>query len=123
MFHNYLFSTNSNLQCFSLSAVLIIAGSFLINNPKLILGVIAFGVIISLFTWAMISLINKLAELFKELANMGIKCVLSNNYTEYIQELYKDYTIIVLNRNNTWGATGKQGKKVPECLILSYKEL
>ena len=66
---------------------------------------------------------KELADTFKELSDMGIKCVLSNSYTDYIQELYKDYTIIVLNRNNTWGATGKQGKKVPECLILSYKEL
>ena len=63
---------------------------------------------------------KELADTFKTLADIGVKCILSNSYTDYIKELYKDYTIIVLNRNNTWGATGKQGKKVPECLILSY---
>lgn len=62
---------------------------------------------------------TELRDYFKALSDMGIKCILSNNLTDRIRELYAGFRIEVITRNNTWGATGKQAKKVPECLVFS----
>jgi DNA adenine methylase len=63
---------------------------------------------------------RRLAKLFKELANKGCYCMLTNHNTPLIRELYKDYTIDVVevkrmvNRN----ANERTGTEV---IIRNYK--
>ena len=39
---------------------------------------------------------RRLAECFKELTKRGVKCLLSNHNTTFINELYKDFNIKVI---------------------------
>lgn len=60
-----------------------------------------------------------LADLVKELTEKGCYCFVSNNHTEYIEDLYEGFEIIDIHRQNTWKATAKnKSEKVPECLIF-----
>lgn len=50
---------------------------------------------------------RRLAKLYKELSNRGVYCMLTNSNTDFIKDLYKDYTIEIvdvkraINRDST----------------------
>lgn len=61
----------------------------------------------------------KLAELFKELTNRGVYCILTNHDTPLIRELYKDFTIDVVDVRRSINRKGS-GRKGTEVIITNY---
>lgn len=63
---------------------------------------------------------RKLAEVFAELTNKDCLCMLSNSYTPFILELYKDFRIetVLANRAINSDANGRGGIK--EVVVLNY---
>ncbi|WP_322935106.1 DNA adenine methylase [Mycoplasmopsis felis] len=62
----------------------------------------------------------RLFKVFQELDKKGVKLMLSNHNTEFIQNLYKDYKIFVVHakRNINWKGDGRGA--VEEVLIINY---
>lgn len=56
----------------------------------------------------------RLAEVFKELSDYGVYCMLTNHDTELIRELYKDYKIteVEVRRSINRNGDGRKGKEV-----------
>lgn len=54
------------------------------------------------------------------LSNLKGKFVLSYNDCEYIRELYKEYSTIVVNRNNNLVSKNGKGRKFGELIIKNY---
>lgn len=56
----------------------------------------------------------RLAEVFKELSEDGVYCMLTNHDTELIRELYKDYKIteVEVRRSINRNGDGRKGKEV-----------
>ena len=63
---------------------------------------------------------TRLARVFKELSNKGVKCMLSNHNTKFINELYKDYDIHVINARRNINSKGDGRGKVEEVIIINY---
>jgi DNA adenine methylase len=61
----------------------------------------------------------RLADLFKDLTNRGVKCMLTNHDTDLIRELYKDFTIteVEVSRNINRNGSDRKGK---ELIITNY---
>lgn len=64
---------------------------------------------------------KRLAECFKELTNRGVKCLLSNHNTPYIQELYKEYHIQIINAKRIINSKASERGFVEEVLISNYE--
>jgi DNA adenine methylase len=60
---------------------------------------------------------NKLFEIFKALDNRGCKLLLSNSYSDYILNLYKDYEINVLKARRSINSNAKRRGMIREVLI------
>ena len=54
------------------------------------------------------------------LDNIKGKFILSYNDDEFIRELYKDYNIIGVERNNTLAANTTNSEKFKELIIKNY---
>ena len=65
------------------------------------------------------SLQYKLADEFKRLSDLGVKCMLSNSDTPLLRELYKSYTIRELNVTYMINPNSNDLKRT-ECLVLNY---
>ena len=64
---------------------------------------------------------RNLAVIVKSLVSKGCYCLVSNNKTELIQNLYKDYKIIDIFRGNKFQRVGNnKDKSVLECLIKTW---
>lgn len=63
---------------------------------------------------------RRLAELFKDLTNRGVKCMLSNHNTKYINELYEGFNIEVIRARRNINANGSRRGTVEEVLITNY---
>lgn len=63
---------------------------------------------------------KRLADCVKELTKRGIKCMVSNHNTKYIQELYKDFNIKIIHAKRIINADGKNRGTVEEVLITNY---
>lgn len=62
---------------------------------------------------------ERLANLVHELVAKGCYCLISNNRTDLIEDLYSDFDIIDITRNNKWQRVGNdKGKKSLECLVV-----
>lgn len=61
----------------------------------------------------------KLAEIFKELTNRGVYCILTNHDTPLIRELYKDYTIEVVDVRRSINRKG-DSRTGTEVIITNY---
>ena len=61
----------------------------------------------------------RLAEVFKELSDYGVYCMLTNHDTELIRELYKDYKITVVDVRRSINRNG-DGRKGKEVIITNY---
>ncbi len=62
----------------------------------------------------------RLAKVYKELADKGCYVMLSNHNTEFINELYKDYNIHVIEAKRNINANGKKRGKVEEVIVTNY---
>lgn len=63
---------------------------------------------------------TRLKECCDLLTKKGVKFLLSNSSTEFIKELYKDYTIIEVDANRNISASVKGREKVKEVLIKNF---
>ncbi|MEI2462363.1 DNA adenine methylase [Mycoplasmopsis felis] len=62
----------------------------------------------------------RLFKVFQELDKKGVKLMLSNHNTEFIQNLYKDYKIFVVHAKRNINSKGDGRGTVEEVLIINY---
>lgn len=62
----------------------------------------------------------KLRDLCNELNRRGVKFLLSNSSTEFIHELYSEYTIEIIRAKRTINSVGSSRGEVDEVLIRNY---
>lgn len=62
----------------------------------------------------------RLAEVFKDLSSKGVKVMLSNHNTKFINELYKDFNIHVVEARRNINSKGTGRGKVEEVIITNY---
>ncbi|MDE8125352.1 Dam family site-specific DNA-(adenine-N6)-methyltransferase [Erysipelothrix rhusiopathiae] len=62
----------------------------------------------------------RLSTVFKELSNRGVKVMLSNHNTKYIQELYKDFNIEIIFAKRMINSKANGRGNVEEVLITNY---
>ena len=63
----------------------------------------------------------RLANCFKDLTNRGVKCMLSNHNTKFINELYKDFNIHIVNAKRMINANASGRGNVKEVIITNYE--
>lgn len=63
---------------------------------------------------------KRLADLFKKLSNKGIKVMLSNHNTSYINELYEGFNIHVVNAKRMINSNSNGRGNVEEVIITNY---
>ena len=63
---------------------------------------------------------ERLANLYKELTEKGVKCLLSNSDHPFSRELYRDYEVISLQAKRSINSNGKGRGKVGEILVKNY---
>ncbi len=63
---------------------------------------------------------KRLAECFKDLTRRGVKCMLSNHNTAFINELYKGFNIHVINAKRMINANASGRGAVEEVIITNY---
>lgn len=63
---------------------------------------------------------RRLAECFKELTRRGVKCMLSNHNTEFINELYKGFNIKVISVKRMINSDASGRGPVEEVIITNY---
>ena len=64
---------------------------------------------------------ERLADIFKELYKKGVYVMLSNCNTPFIQNLYKDYHIHVIEAKRSINAKGNKRGNVEEVIITNYE--
>ena len=62
----------------------------------------------------------RLFNCYKELDKKGVKVMLSNHNTTFINDLYKDYNIIVVNAKRSINSNGNKRGYVEETIITNY---
>lgn len=62
----------------------------------------------------------RLADCFKDLTNRGVKCMLSNHNTAYINELYNGFNIQVIKAKRMINANAAGRGAVEEVIITNY---
>lgn len=65
---------------------------------------------------------ERLAKVYKELADRGCYVMLSNHNTKLVHELYKDFHIHVIEAKRNINANGKKRGKVEEVIITNYEK-
>lgn len=65
---------------------------------------------------------ERLADIFKELDKKGVYVMLSNCNTPFIQNLYKDYHIHIIEAKRSINAKGNKRGNVEEVIITNYEE-
>ena len=63
----------------------------------------------------------RLAECYKDLTKRGVKCMLSNHNTKFVNELYKDFNIHVVNAKRMINANANGRGNVEEVIITNYE--
>lgn len=63
---------------------------------------------------------ERLRDLCISLTDRGVKFLLSNASTDFINELYKDFTILEVGANRAINSDGAKRKKVQEVLVRNY---
>ena len=63
---------------------------------------------------------HKLANLFRELDSRGIKLILSNSMTEFIQSLYSDFCITTVLAKRSVNSKGDKRGQISEALITNF---
>ena len=62
----------------------------------------------------------RLFNCYKRLDKLGVKVMLSNHNTPFINELYKDYNITVINAKRSINSVGSKRGYVEETIITNY---
>ena len=62
----------------------------------------------------------KLYEVFKELDHRGCKVMLSNSYTRFILDLYKEFRIIEVKAKRAINSDATKRGEIKEVLVLNY---
>lgn len=62
----------------------------------------------------------RLRDTFAELANRGVKVMLSNSDCSLIRELYRDFKIYEISASRSINSDGKKRGKISEVLVTSY---
>jgi DNA adenine methylase len=62
----------------------------------------------------------RLFNCYKKLDKLGVKVMLSNHNTSFINELYKDYNITVITAKRNINSNGSKRGKVEETIITNY---
>ncbi len=65
----------------------------------------------------------RLSEVFKKLDKKGVYVMLSNHNTKYINDLYCDYNIHVIEAKRNINSNGKKRGKVEEVIITNYETI
>jgi len=63
---------------------------------------------------------KRLAKVFKDLDNRGVKVMLSNHNTEFIRELYSEFNIKVINARRSINSVSSGRGSVEEVIITNY---
>ena len=63
---------------------------------------------------------RRLADCFKDLTNRGVKCMLSNHNTAYIDELYNGFNIQIIKAKRMINANAAGRGAVEEVIITNY---
>lgn len=63
---------------------------------------------------------RRLADCFKDLTNKGVKCMLSNHNTAYINELYNGFNIQIIKAKRMINANAAGRGAVEEVIITNY---
>lgn len=63
----------------------------------------------------------RLANCFNDLSNRGVKCMLSNHNTKFINELYKNFNIHVVKAKRMINANASGRGNVEEVIITNYE--
>lgn len=63
---------------------------------------------------------KRLAKVFKDLDNRGVKVMLSNHNTEFIRELYSEFNIKVINARRSINSVSSGRGNVEEVIITNY---
>lgn len=63
----------------------------------------------------------RLSEVFKELSKKGVYVMLSNHNTKFINELYKDFHITIVNAKRMINSKADGRGDVEEVLITNYE--
>lgn len=66
---------------------------------------------------------RRLFNTFVELTNKNVKCLLSNSDTEFIRELYKDFTIHTVKATRAINSDASKRGKITEVLVDNYSHL
>lgn len=61
-----------------------------------------------------------LAQTVKDLHANGVKVLLSNSYTDFIRDLYKDFTIEAVNANRNINSNAKKRGAIQEALVRNF---
>jgi DNA adenine methylase len=62
----------------------------------------------------------RLAKVYAELDKKGCSLMLSNSYSEFILDLYKDYNIKIVNAKRMINSNGQKRGAISEAVILNY---
>ena len=63
---------------------------------------------------------RKLADIFKELDNRGVKLILSNSMAEFIRSLYGDFCITTVFAKRSVNSKGDRRGQISEALITNF---
>ncbi len=63
---------------------------------------------------------KRLQQVYIDLTNRGVKCLLSNSDTPFIRELYRDFTIETLKATRAINSNGEERGKVNEVLVKNW---
>jgi DNA adenine methylase len=63
---------------------------------------------------------ERLKSVVDELTAKGCKVLLSNAYTEFIRDLYKDYNHVRVTATRAINSNAKKRGKINEILIMNY---
>jgi DNA adenine methylase len=65
----------------------------------------------------------RLRDVFAELANVGVKVMLSNSDCPFIRDLYSDFNIHTISAARSINSNAQKRGKITEVLVTSYKKL
>lgn len=63
---------------------------------------------------------RRLAEVYRKLDRKGCFLMLSNSYSDFILEMYKDYRIEKVSAKRMINCNGKNRGAIPEAVVLNY---
>jgi DNA adenine methylase len=63
---------------------------------------------------------HRLAKVYTHLSNKGCLCMLSNSYTPFVLELYRNYRIEIVQANRAINSNGNSRGNVKEVVVLNY---